>query len=310
MAMRSAALLAALTILVVAGGCRPTAATLTPAPVAAEARLVSTAAGTPIPVAALVQRLGGERVLFFGERHGDSAAHALEAELLAAVGALGRPVVLSLEMFERDVQPHIDAYLAGAVDEPGFLARARPWPRYATDYRPLVELARERGWPVVAANVPRSIASAVGQRGLAAVDSLDAREREHVAREISCPEDAYRARFLQSMRAHPTGGQSAGSGDTLATAAAERFYLAQCVKDETMAQSIARALRLAPDAIVVHFTGAFHSDFGHGTVERVRRRIPEVVGVIVSTVRVADPTRVEPAEYAARADYVFFTAGR
>jgi uncharacterized iron-regulated protein len=309
MARRSDLLLAAVTILVPAVGCRPTAGTLTAVPVRAEARLVSTIDGTTIPVSTLVERLDGVRVLFFGEQHGDSATHRLEAQLLAAVGAISRPVVLSLEMFERDVQPVIDAYLAGAVDEAGFLAEARPWPRFATDYRPLVELAREHGWPVVAANVPRPIASAVGRRGLAAVDSLDAREREHVARDISCPADAYRTRFLQSMRAHPAGGQAPGPGDTLATAAAERFYLAQCVKDETMAESIARALAQAPDAIVLHFTGAFHSDFGHGTVERVRRRIPAVGVAIVSTVKVTDPTRVEPAEYSSRADYVLFVPG-
>ena len=34
-----------------------------------------------------------------------------------------------------------------------------------TDYRPLVELARERGWLVVAANVPRRYASMVAAEG-------------------------------------------------------------------------------------------------------------------------------------------------
>ena len=75
------------------------------------------------------------------------------------------PVILSLEMFERDVQPALDAYLAGTVPEEEFLKGARPWPRYATDYRALVEIARAHGWPVVAANVPRRIAADVAKSG-------------------------------------------------------------------------------------------------------------------------------------------------
>ena len=56
---------------------------------------------------------------------------------------------------------------------------------------------------------------------------------------------------------------------------AERFYLAQCIKDETMAESIVDArLASARDAIVVHFDGAFHSDYSQGTVARVKRRQP------------------------------------
>ena len=58
---------------------------------------------------------------------------------------------MTLEMFERDVQPLLDQYLAGNISEKNFLDGARPWDRYTTDYRPMVELARVHGWPVIAA---------------------------------------------------------------------------------------------------------------------------------------------------------------
>ena len=54
-----------------------------------------------------------------------------------------------------------------------------------------------------------------------------------------------------------------------------RFYEAQCVKDETMAESIARALDAHPDALVVQVAGGFHVEEGLGTVERVTRRAKE-----------------------------------
>jgi len=214
-----------------------------------------------------------------------------------------------------DAQPVLDDYLAGRVSESDFLARSRPWPRYASDYRALVELAKARGWPVIASNIPRPMASAVGRRGLAALDTLSPAERLHAAREIVCPNDDYHARFMEQMQGHGSGaGTSPSAGDTLPTAMAERFYLAQCVKDETMAESIVEARRRAPrNAIVVHFNGALHSDVGQGTVDRVGRRERGWKMALVTAIPARDPRVVPVAPLSGRADIVILTrapAGR
>ena len=67
-------------------------------------------------------------------------------------------------MFERDVQPVLDEYLAGLVREGDLLQDARPWANYRDDYRVLVEFAKEVGLPVIAANAPRRYVGAVGRR--------------------------------------------------------------------------------------------------------------------------------------------------
>ena len=54
----------------------------------------------------------------------------------------GDKLVLSLEMFEADNQFVLNEYLAGRITEEEFLAKSRPWPRYKTDYRQLVEFAK------------------------------------------------------------------------------------------------------------------------------------------------------------------------
>ena len=255
----------------------------------------------------IVRHAGRAKVVFVGEQHDDPETHRAELALLDAIGRSGRPVILSLEMIERDAQTVLDEYLRGAVTEEVFLARSRPWPRYATDYRPLVELAKQRGWPVLAANVPRPIASLVGRAGLAVLDTLSA-SRPHAAREISCPRDAYHARFMEEMRAHSPPAGGAARGDSLPTAVAERFYLAQCVKDETMAESIVEALRRAPrNALVVHFNGAFHSDYSQGAVARVRRREPRWTLLTVTAVPVPDPATAALADHRGRADFLIFT---
>lgn len=54
----------------------------------------------------------------------------------------GDKLVLSLEMFEADNQSVLNEYLDGKITEDEFLAKSRPWPRYKTDYRQLVEFAK------------------------------------------------------------------------------------------------------------------------------------------------------------------------
>jgi uncharacterized iron-regulated protein len=272
-------------------------------------RVVVPTTGERITMERMIAGLTRAEVVFFGEQHDDPETHRVEAIVLDAIGRSNRPVVLSLEMFERDVQTALDDYLAGRMSETDFLAVSRPWPRYATDYRPLVELAKARGWPVIASNVPRPFASAIGRRGLAALDTLSSADRRYAAVDIACPADDYRARFMEQMRSHsPSAGPAPQAGDTLPTAVAERFYLSQCVKDETMAESIVDARRrAAPNAIVVHFNGAFHSDYTLGTADRVRRREPGWRIAVISAVPSPDPESAPTATHAGRADFIIFT---
>ena len=69
-------------------------------------------------------------VVFLGEQHDDPATHRMELALLQAVARRRGNVVLTLEMFERDVQPILNQYLAGTVSEDRFLRGSRPWPNY------------------------------------------------------------------------------------------------------------------------------------------------------------------------------------
>jgi uncharacterized iron-regulated protein len=271
-------------------------------------RAMHVSSGQDLAFDELTRRIAGADVVFFGEQHDDPETHRVEFGLLDALGRTGRPVILSLEMFERDAQPLLNEYLAGRITESDFLARSRPWDRYITDYRPMLELAKAKGWPVVASNVPRSMASAVGRKALAALDTLTPVERGWAARDIQCPDDAYRARFMETMREHSSGGAAPSTADTLPTAVATRYYLAQCIKDETMAESIVSAREQAPgNAIVVHYDGAFHSDYRQGTVERVRRRAPSLRMIVITAVPAIDPTTTTLASHSGRADYIIFT---
>ncbi|HEX6973097.1 MAG TPA: ChaN family lipoprotein, partial [Vicinamibacterales bacterium] len=230
-------------------------------------------------------------VVMVGEQHDDPNTHRLESAVLQGLMRRQVPLTVSLEMFERDVQAVLDRYLAGNATEEEFLAASRPWPRYATDYRPLVEMARGHGWRVVASNVPRRLASDVSKGGQAAYDGAKAEDKPWMATTLQCPKDDYFKRFSEQMGSHPAGGADAAKDPAAAAKAAEdqramveRFYLSQCLKDETMAESIAQAFakQEGRPGTIVHYNGAFHSDYGQGTAERVRRRLPGRRVAIVS----------------------------
>ena len=241
-------------------------------------------------------------IVFLGEQHDDPATHRMELALLQAVARRRDNVVLSLEMFERDVQPILDKYLNGTISEAVFLKGSRPWPNYATDYRPLVEFARAHHWRVVAADVPRPMASAVAVKGLEAVTSRTDSTRPWAAAEFQCPVgDDYFKRFTVAMGEHPSG-----SG----MPSVENMYRAQCVKDETMAESIVRARSDGSAPLVIQYNGDFHSDFGEGTAERVRRRLPKARVVVISAIPVARLDQLDPKPLRKQGDWLLFVLKR
>jgi uncharacterized iron-regulated protein len=246
-------------------------------------------------------------VVFVGEQHDDPNTHRLELAILEGLLRRRVPLVIAMEMFERDVQETIDRYLAGTITEEQFLKDARPWPRYATDYRPVVEFARVHHIAVIASNVPRRIATDVSKTGLSVVDALGG-DRRLAARELPCPTSgSYYDRFVQAMGGHPPSGDPKAADVQQKN---DRFYLAQCVKDETMGESIADAFdRNAGQRVtIVHFNGAFHSDYAQGTAAAARRRMPGRRIAVVSVLPVADLDADTPGEDALKTgDYLIYT---
>ncbi|HEX7024462.1 MAG TPA: ChaN family lipoprotein [Gemmatimonadales bacterium] len=252
----------------------------------------------------LAGRLSGADIVFVGEQHDDPATHRMELALLEGVARRRDSVVLGLEMFERDAQPLLDGYLGGSGTEADLLRDGRPWKNYQSDYRPLVELARSRGWPVVASNVPRPLASLIGRAGLAALDTLPPERRSEWAQAISCPEDEYFDKF-KAVMGDMAGHGASPAGPDSARARLARVYEAQCVKDETMGESVARAWR--PGRLVVHYNGAFHSDYRLGTAERARQRAEGARVVVITAMPVADLDRLKPSkDDRKRADYLLY----
>jgi uncharacterized iron-regulated protein len=255
----------------------------------------------------MLAELAKADVVFVGEQHDNPNTHRLELAVLEGLARRSASVTVSLEMFERDTAEILAHFVQGHVEEEDFLAASRPWPRYQTDYKPLVDFAIEKSWPVIAANVPRPIAAEVAKGGLEVLQGKSEDERKLFAADRSCPVDSdYFERFAAAMGDHP-GADDAGRRQTT-----ERYFQSQCLKDETMAESIARAVTADAAAgrkrLVVHFNGAFHSDFGQGTVDRVRRRLRDPRIAVVSILPVGSLDGLSVAgDDRKRADYLVYT---
>jgi hypothetical protein len=178
------------------------------------------------------------------------------------------PVTLSLEMFERDVQESVDTYVGGTAAEADF-------PQRDAAVAPLFDRLPSAGgvrqahkWPVVAANVPRRIAIGDRQGWRSAVDALSASDRRLAASDLQCPHDDYYTRFAETMGTHPAASSGSGAAASAADTATERYYWAQCMKDETMAESIAKAFAKArrdvPDPSCTYGCVPLRLRRGHG----------------------------------------------
>lgn len=245
-------------------------------------------------------------VVFVGEQHDDPNTHRLELALLEGIARRRSGVAVAMEMFERDTQSHMDDYLAGRISEADFLKASRPWPNYNADYRPIVEFAKAKNWRIITGNVPRRFASQVARSGLGAIDSLPAADRALIARQIDSTKDDYFKRFAETMKSHPAGSMS----ESEMGAMTERFYQAQCVKDDTMAESVAAAAAVEPRPLIVHFNGAFHSDYRLGAAARAKKRLPRSRIRVVSIVPVADLDQIKTNDYRKRGDFIVFTLAK
>lgn len=247
---------------------------------ASDARIVQAKNGKTLTMQNLAKDLGKYDIIFFGEFHDNQALHQLQRDLLPLLDGK-RELILSFEMFERDVQSVLSDYVEGKIEETEFLANSRPWGNYATDYRPLVEYAKAHKLSAIAANVPRVYAGKLARQGAGFIDELEAEERAWLAAKLTAPEDDYRKAFYALM-----GGQSSpmhAMNDIMLP-----LYQAQCLKDDTMAESIVLALNNKPKARLIHFNGAFHSHAFLGTVSRVKEALPKLKIAVISPIYSAD----------------------
>ena len=225
-------------------------------------------------------------VVLFGEYHDNSVVHWLQLEFTKDL-AQKKDLVLGAEMLEADNQTQVNQYLKGEINQKQMDSSARLWKNYKTDYKPLVDFAKEKKFSFIATNVPRRYASLVFKKDLVALDSLSAQEKSWIAPlpiefDINLP--GYKS--MMGMQ----GGH-----------AGEKMPKAQAIKDATMAYFINKNRK--ENSIFVHYNGTYHSDNYEGINWYLRKLDAGIKIVTIATVEQKDISKLE-AEHYNKADFI------
>lgn len=234
-------------------------------------------------------------VVFFGELHDNPVAHWLELEITKDIfSEKGKNLVLAAEMFETDNQLLIDEYFAGIIKESSFESEVRLWKNYSTDYKPLLNFARENGLRLVASNIPRRYASVVALGGFEALRKLSPEALKYIA-PLPVEYDSTLACYKDMLS---MGGSIGGAMEKKVSA---NLPKAQAIKDATMAKSIVNNLQKGQMAI--HYNGSYHSDRHMGIIWYLKKYNPLIKVATITTVLQDDIDKMDE-ENKGQADFV------
>ena len=277
--------------------------------------------GKVVKYSKMIKELMEADIIFFGELHTDPIAHWLQLELTKDLYLqLNEGLVLGAEMFEADNQLILNEYLDGRYAADKFEAEMRLWNNYQTDYKPLVEFAKENQVPFIATNIPRRYASVVHKKGFEGLDDLTDEAKKYIAPlpilydpELKCYKDMLDMGLIgtpegekapEGMKEKPAGMKEApksleaseeketpkmmpaGHGSGLPKSTMENLPKAQAAKDATMAHFIME--NWSEGLTMFHFNGTYHSDNFEGIVWHLKQQNPGLKIMTIATVQQTD----------------------
>jgi len=195
----------------------------------------------------MMKELNKTDVVLFGELHNNAIAHYLQVKVAKELAEnSSKKLIVGAEMFERDQAETLQNYVKGNLDEKEFEEQMRLWNNYKTDYKPLLNFAKDHKINYVATNVPRRYASLVYKKGVEALDTLSLEEKSWLA-PLPFPYDKNLPSYVKMMDMFKDSNH-----------ANENFPKSQAIKDATMAHFLVTELQ--PNNIFLHLNGSYHSD--------------------------------------------------
>jgi uncharacterized iron-regulated protein len=238
----------------------------------------------------LTRSLSQARVIYLGETHDSAIDHGIQLQVLQQLHSQNPRIILAMEMFQRPYQSVLDRYRAGDLSEDELVDRTEyktrwgfPWDLYA----PIVRFSQAQQIPILALNTPTEVTRKVGRKGIESLTWADRRFIPPMSDIVVGP-TAYGDRLAQLYtEMHQGKGNSAGLS---------RFFQAQVLWDETMADGIARAVRQYPQHQILVLVGQGHLLYGDGIPDRVMRRLANQAGFSQVTVLLNPDPSLAPRE--------------
>ncbi len=292
--------------------------------------------GKEVKYSKMLKELQTADIVFFGEHHTDPISHWMQYEITKDLFEIKKKdLMIGAEMFEADNQLLMDEYLAGIYSDKKFEAEAKLWGNYKTDYKPVVEFAKENELRYIATNIPRRYANLIYKQGFEGLDKLSDEAKQYIGPdlvklydpEVNCykemmkmdgpsshskeksakmkmPADSISklhtvADSSSTHKMHKTEDTKHGSKPAFTVS--ENFPKSQAAKDATMAYFILK--NWEEGKLFIHFDGAYHSDNFEGIVWWVNKLKP---GLNIKTISVAYQEDVQKLddENIDRANYI------
>lgn len=210
----------------------------------------------------VIKEIAKSRVVYIGENHTDFSSHLNQLKIIKAMYKNNPKLSIGMEMFQKQFQKYLDAYIAGKIDEKEMLKKTEYFKRWKYDYelyRPILLFAKEKQIPIVALNIDREITKKVVSGGF---NSLSKEQLAEVPSSINFDNPEYKEKLKSIYNMH----QSERFENF------EQFYHAQLLWDESMAKNMVDFMQKNQDYSMAVLAGNGHIMHGYGIPSRAKRR--------------------------------------
>jgi len=237
-------------------------------------------------------------MVFFGEYHGNPISHWLQLEMSKSFyDVKGDKLIFGAEMFEAGNQLVINEYLEGLYSEEKMIPEmTQMWSNYKTDYKPLLDFAKENSLRFIATNIPRRYASMINEMGMDALKELSPEALALIGPDLETYFD-------------PTVKAYAEMADVMGAHVPENMLniqTAQASKDATMAHFSLNNFNQGD--LLFHFEGSYHSNYNQGIIWWINKIQPGLDIKSITTVTQSEWDEMTDTETATIANYIIVVA--
>lgn len=246
----------------------------------------------------MIKDLADSDMVFFGEYHNNPISHWLQLEMSKSFFDIKREkLFFGAEMFENGNQLVLDEYLNDFYPEDKMLPEiTQLWSNYKTDYKPLLNFAKDHNLRFIATNIPRRYASMLYKKGMDALKELSPEALAMIGPDLE-------ALFDPTVKAYAEMADKMGGHipDNMLN-----IQLSQASKDATMAHFSLKNFN--PGDFLFHFEGSYHSNYNQGIIWWINKIQPGLKIKSITTLMQSEWDEMSKEDKSEIANYIIVVA--